>query len=53
MAMWNGIVMGGGVGISINCQYKICNEKTVFAMPETRIGLFVDVGSAFHLSKLS
>lgn len=50
--MWNGIVMGGGVGISINSAYKISTEKSVFAMPESRIGLFVDVGAMYHINKL-
>lgn len=50
--MWNGIVMGGGVGISLNCLYKISTEKTVFAMPESRIGLFVDVGANFYLNRI-
>lgn len=44
--------MGGGVGISINCSYKISSDKTVFAMPESRIGLFVDVGAMYHINKL-
>lgn len=47
--MWNGIVMGGGVGISINALHKVTCQKTVFAMPESRIGLFVDVGMMYHL----
>lgn len=38
----DGIVMGGGVGISIHSQYKIVTENTKFAMPETSIGLFRD-----------
>lgn len=50
--MWNGFVMGGGVGLSINCSFKISTEKTIFAMPESRIGLFVDVGAMYHITKL-
>jgi len=49
VSMWNGIVMGGGVGISINALHKVTCQKTVFAMPESRIGLFVDVGMMYHL----
>ena len=49
--MWNGVVMGGGVGISANALHKVTCEKTVFAMPESRIGLFVDVGMMYHLNK--
>jgi enoyl-CoA hydratase/carnithine racemase len=38
VAILNGIVMGGGVGISVNGKYRVCCENTVFAMPETGIG---------------
>ena len=38
MAVLNGIVMGGGVGISVHGKYRLCCENTVFAMPETGIG---------------
>ena len=44
ISLWNGLVIGGGVGISINSSYKICSQKTLLTMPESRIGLFVDVG---------
>jgi enoyl-CoA hydratase len=49
IAFMNGITMGGGFGIAGNCQHKIATEKTVFAMPETGIGFFPDVGSVYHL----
>jgi enoyl-CoA hydratase/carnithine racemase len=51
-ALWNGIVMGGGVGISAGCEYRIATDKTLYAMPETRIGLFVDVAQSYYLTKL-
>ena len=52
IALMDGIVMGGGVGISINAPIKIVTERSIFAMPEGRIGLFTDVGGGHFLSRL-
>ena len=52
VALIGGIVMGGGVGLSIHAPYRVANERTMFAMPETGIGLLPDVGGTHALPRL-
>lgn len=51
VALVDGIVMGGGAGISVNGAFQVATERTVFAMPEAAIGFFPDVGATHFLSR--
>ena len=51
IAFMDGIVMGGGMGISQGASLRLVTEKTKMAMPETIIGLFPDVGGGYFLSR--
>jgi len=52
VAFLDGVTMGGGVGIACPCRFRVATERTIFAMPETTIGLFPDVGGGRYLSRL-
>jgi enoyl-CoA hydratase len=52
VALIDGLCMGGGIGISVHAPYRVATEYAAFAMPETAIGFFPDIGATFFLPRL-
>ncbi len=52
VALIDGICMGGGIGVSVHGAYRVATEHAVFAMPETAIGFFPDIGATYFLPRL-
>jgi len=51
LAVMDGLVMGGGAGIAMHCSLQVITEETEFAMPETALGFFPDVGAGAFLNR--
>ena len=51
VAMMDGVVMGGGVGLSAHAAHRVVTERSAVAMPEVGIGFFPDVGASFLLAR--
>ena len=52
VALIDGICMGGGIGVSVHAPYRVATEHARFAMPETAIGFFPDIGASYFLPRL-
>jgi len=52
IALWDGLVFGGGVGVSLYGKYRVATEHSLWAMPETMIGFFPDVGALYQMPKI-
>ena len=52
IAFYDGIVMGGGVGITVHAPFRIATDNSMWAMPEAGIGFFTDVAGSYFLPRL-
>ncbi len=52
VALVDGICMGGGIGVSVHGAYRVASEHALFAMPETAIGFFPDIGATHFLPRM-
>src|SRR3954447_17185351 len=52
VALSDGIVMGGGVGVSVHGSHRVAGDRFQFAMPEVGIGFFPDVGATWFLPRM-
>jgi enoyl-CoA hydratase/carnithine racemase len=52
VALIDGLCMGGGIGVSVHAAYRVATQHAAFAMPETAIGFFPDIGATFMLPRL-
>lgn len=50
--MWNGICLGGGVGLTWHSPIRVATDNSMYAMPETAIGFFTDVGGSYFLPRI-
>ncbi len=52
VSLYDGIVMGGGIGLSIHGSHRVAGDRFMFAMPEVNIGFFPDVGATWFLPRM-
>lgn len=52
ISIWNGFCMGGGVGLTWHSPVRIATDNSLYAMPETAIGFFTDVGGSYFLPRI-